>query len=359
MGIRAAFRRLARIEPVWWLSLVIAATAATLYLVSVRHYGPVHGPEIGWWGLALMVLVTERWSVELEFRRTSHSFSLTDIPFTLALVFATGTHAFVAIMAGTFVALLLRRLPAVKFVFNLAQFALVSCVMIIVVQLASGLDPGFGWLTWAALLAATPLGGVLTIAAILAAMMLTDGRVSRDAGAPDVRPGPPRHGHEHGAGARLRHPLDRAARGHAAAADPDPDRLRRLPRVRQASARATRRSRSSTRPTAPSPSRAEVAVALEGLLERDARGLPRRAGRGHPLRRRRWRVAAHQPRPGHRPRGDGARRRVRRHGPARVRRGLRRGGGADGAVPGAARPLPARTRTSATACSASCAARIA
>ena len=179
MGIRAAFRRLARIEPVWWLSLVIAATAATLYLVSVRHYGPVHGPEIGWWGLALMVLVTERWSIELEFRRTSHSFSLTDIPFTLALVFATGTHAFVAIMAGTFVALLLRRLPAVKFVFNLAQFALVSCVMIIVVQLASGLDPGFGWLTWAALLAATPLGGVLTIAAILAAMMLTDGRVSR------------------------------------------------------------------------------------------------------------------------------------------------------------------------------------
>ena len=56
-----------------------------------------------------MVLVTERWPVELEFRRSAHSFSLTDVPLTLALVFATGTHAFVAVMAGTLVALLLRR----------------------------------------------------------------------------------------------------------------------------------------------------------------------------------------------------------------------------------------------------------
>ena len=83
-------------------------------------------PEIAWWGLGIMVLVTERWPVELEFRRSTHSFSLTDVPLTLALVFATGTHAFVAVMAGTFVALLLRRLPAIKFAFNLAQFALVT-----------------------------------------------------------------------------------------------------------------------------------------------------------------------------------------------------------------------------------------
>ena len=55
--------------------------------------------------LALLVLATERWPVELEFRRSSHSFSLTDIPMTLALVFASGTHAFFAMLVGMFVAL--------------------------------------------------------------------------------------------------------------------------------------------------------------------------------------------------------------------------------------------------------------
>src|SRR4051794_19322750 len=113
------------IDPVWGLSAVIVAIAATLYFVWVRHYEPVHGPEIAWWALALTVLVTERWSVELEFRRSSHSFSLTDIPVAFALVFATGPHAFVALLAGTFGALLLHRLSPVKFVFNLAQLALV------------------------------------------------------------------------------------------------------------------------------------------------------------------------------------------------------------------------------------------
>ena len=62
-----------------------------------------------------MVLMCERWPVELEFRRSSHSFSLTDVPLTLALIFASGTHAFVAILCGTVIALALRRLPLVKF----------------------------------------------------------------------------------------------------------------------------------------------------------------------------------------------------------------------------------------------------
>jgi diguanylate cyclase (GGDEF)-like protein len=180
MGIRAASRRLTSIEPVWGLNVAAAAIAAVLYLVWVRHYDAIEGPAIPWGILALLVVATETWPVELEFRRSSHSFSLTDVPLTLALIFTTGTHAFVAILAGTIVALLMRRLPFVKFCFNLAQLALVSCVMIICVQLASGLDPGFGWLTWGAVLAATLLGGVLTIAHIIAAIVLTEGRVSRD-----------------------------------------------------------------------------------------------------------------------------------------------------------------------------------
>ena len=90
-------RRLLAIAPVWWLSAALGAIAAVLFFGVVRHYEPIHAPEIAWWALALIVLVTERWPVELEFRRSSHSFSLTDVPLTLALVFASGTHAFAAV----------------------------------------------------------------------------------------------------------------------------------------------------------------------------------------------------------------------------------------------------------------------
>ena len=168
------------IEPVWWLSATLGASAAALFVCFGRHYEPIHAPEIAWWTLALLVLVTERWPVELEFRRSSHSFSLTDVPLTLALIFASGTHAFFAIFCGTLVALGLRRLPAVKFAFNLAQFSFVTAVLIVVVHGAASLDPGFGWPTWAAVLLATQLGGVLTIVQILGAIVLTEGHVSRD-----------------------------------------------------------------------------------------------------------------------------------------------------------------------------------
>ncbi len=181
MGIRAASRRLtSSIEPVWWLNAVIGAASVVLYLVWIRHLEPIHGPEIAWWVLALLVLASERWPVQLEFRRSSHSFSLFDIPMTLALIFASGTHAYFAVIVGMFVAMASRRLTPVKFAFNLAQFSLVSSVLIVVVHLAASADPGFGWITWGSVLAASQLGGVLTILQMLAAIVLTEGLVSRE-----------------------------------------------------------------------------------------------------------------------------------------------------------------------------------
>src|SRR6478735_6275334 len=158
MGVRAAARRLTTIEPVWWLNAVIGTAAVVLYLAWIRHLDPILGPDVGWWwALGIIVFVTERWPVEVEFRRSTHSFSLTDIPLTLALIFTSGTHAFVAVMAG----------------------ALVTSVLIVIVHLAASTDPGFGWITWGAVIAAAQIGSVLTTAQILAAIVLTSGQVSR------------------------------------------------------------------------------------------------------------------------------------------------------------------------------------
>ena len=57
----------------------LALLAGALYLGFVRHNQAIHAPEITLVGLALAVVVCERWPVELEFRRSSHSFSLTDV----------------------------------------------------------------------------------------------------------------------------------------------------------------------------------------------------------------------------------------------------------------------------------------
>ena len=178
--LAATRRKLSAIEPVWWLSAAIGAVAVALYLLWIRHEESIQTPEISWWALGLMVVVTERWPIEVQFRRATHAFSLTDIPLTLALVFATGTHAFLAVLAGFLIAAVLRRMPPVKLAFNLAQYALMTAVLILVVHFAASADPGFGWITWGAVLVATQIGGLLAIVSILAAMVLTEGRVSRD-----------------------------------------------------------------------------------------------------------------------------------------------------------------------------------
>ena len=179
-GVSVAIRKLAAVERVWWLSAFTGALAVAMYLLWIRHEDTIQSPEIAWWALALMVGVTERWPIELQFRRATHAFTLTDVPLTLALVFATGTHAFFAVLAGFLVGAVLRRMSPVKLAFNLAQYALMTAVLILVVHFAAAADPGFGWITWGAVLVATQIGGVLAIVQILAAMVLTEGRVSRD-----------------------------------------------------------------------------------------------------------------------------------------------------------------------------------
>ena len=178
---RAARRKLTSIEPVWWLSAVIGAIAVALYLLWIRHCEAIQGPEIAWWALGLMVLVTERWPIELEFRRSTHAFSLTDVPLTLALVFATGTHAFFAVLAGLLVAP--AAAPDAAGQVRLQPRAVRARDGRADRRRALGRRPptrASAGSRGAPCSLATQLGGVLAIVQILAAMVLTEGHVSRD-----------------------------------------------------------------------------------------------------------------------------------------------------------------------------------
>jgi diguanylate cyclase (GGDEF)-like protein len=163
---------------VWWLNAGMLAAAAAVFCGPIRDAPAASGPHLPWYVLAAAIAVSERWPVELNFRRSAHAFSLTDIPVTLALVFASGPHFMLGLVAGTVTAMALARLPAIKLVFNLAQFALATGLGYAVVRAITGPAPEFGPTLWAAAFLATQLGGILTICLLAGAMTLAEGRLT-------------------------------------------------------------------------------------------------------------------------------------------------------------------------------------
>src|SRR4051794_11522155 len=168
-----------KIEAIWLLNAAVAGLALVLWAVVVRHYAPLQSPGLPWWLLAISVAAAERFPVELHFRHSSHSFSLTDVLLSLALIFSSGTGAVVGMLLGGGIALAMRRQPRVKLFFNVAQFGLITSTAVLVVRFAAGLDHGFGWWTWAGVLVATQIGGLITIALLVAAIFLTERHITR------------------------------------------------------------------------------------------------------------------------------------------------------------------------------------
>src|SRR5215208_886582 len=175
--------RVRHFNRVWVLNAAIAVGCAALLVGPVRGYDAIVSTEVPWWLLALAVAATERWPVHVDFARnwrvSAHSFSLTDVLVTLTLIFYVGIAGVAAVAVGSGIALALRRLPAVKFVFNLAQFAFATALAYVAVHAIAGSDPAFGPLLWFAVLVGLQFGGLVTIALISAAMWITDGSLTR------------------------------------------------------------------------------------------------------------------------------------------------------------------------------------
>ena len=130
-GMRAV---LAAVHPVWWLNLAIWTAAIALFLGPVGGLTPLHEPPH-----RLVVARPrlprsgERCVVHLEFSRNAHSFSLGDVPLVFGLVLATGGDLVIAAVVGPPLTLLLdRRLPPIKLLFNLGQFALSVCLATVI-----------------------------------------------------------------------------------------------------------------------------------------------------------------------------------------------------------------------------------
>jgi diguanylate cyclase (GGDEF)-like protein len=163
---RADFSPAARFVGLLWLA-GFALWAWILWAVAPLP-APMHLP---WPVLAILFFAAERFVVDLEVRQQTHSFSLSEIALLMALIFAAPADLLIGQAIGAGLALTLRpgQRP-IKFLFNVANFALCSAVALIVFRLIVGTSDPLGLLGWAGAFAATFVSD--TVAAAGVAMVI-------------------------------------------------------------------------------------------------------------------------------------------------------------------------------------------
>jgi diguanylate cyclase (GGDEF)-like protein len=166
------------LHPVWALNLVVLSAATFLYFGHVQDLGPLMAPHLPWWLLAIAFAAAERCVVHVHFRRGAHSFSLGDIPMVFGLLFCSASGVVLASLIGSAVILLLdRRLPPIKFVFNLAQFSLTTCIAVLVLHAVAPANGSLGPQMWIAVLLAKQVAGLVTVLLITTAISLSEERL--------------------------------------------------------------------------------------------------------------------------------------------------------------------------------------
>ncbi len=167
---------------VWLLIAGIAGAAAVIYAVSVRsHEGLQAQMHIPWWALAVIFYLAEHYLVDLEFRRDAHSFSLTEVPLVLGLFFSSPDELLLGQLTGLGAALLLRRLPFQKLLFNLTTAALGVGIATTIMNALVEPDSPFGPLSWSAAFLSTAAISIVEVALITTAVYLSEGGLPRGA----------------------------------------------------------------------------------------------------------------------------------------------------------------------------------
>ena len=159
-------------RPVLLFTAVLVSLAASGYVGVVRNLPRAAANEgLPWWVLAVGFLLVESKVIQVHFRRETHSFSLSEVPAVIGLFYASPDAYLAALLVGSSISLLLgSRDSPVKFLFNLANFALIGVVQVSVFHLLAphgGTLSTADWLAgFAAMLAVVPIGAITIAAAI-------------------------------------------------------------------------------------------------------------------------------------------------------------------------------------------------
>ena len=124
-------------------------------------------PRLAWWQLAVMFACAEVLVFHVESRGEAHSFSLSEIPFLLALVFAPPAVLITARMTGEALALMLvERQRIAKLAFNLTLFVTESCLALTTYHLLVGSRQALEPHVWVAALSAVGCATVFGAGAV-------------------------------------------------------------------------------------------------------------------------------------------------------------------------------------------------
>jgi diguanylate cyclase (GGDEF)-like protein len=152
----------------WALAAVMAAGA--LGVLAVLPIGPAHTGHplaLPWWVLAIAFAVSELCALNLQFRGESYTFTLSEIMLVLGLFFVSPVGLLAAHVVGVVIAFaVVKRLPLLKVVFNVAQFAFGTAIAVWVFRTAlaaSGPADARGWLAALGACAASAIVGFIAI----------------------------------------------------------------------------------------------------------------------------------------------------------------------------------------------------
>jgi diguanylate cyclase (GGDEF)-like protein len=174
-----ARRAALRVHPVWGLNVAVVTTAMALYAGPVHGLPPLAHPYLPWWSIGIAFAIAERCVVHLHFRRGAHSFSLGDIPLVFGVIFCSAESFGIGCLLGCGLVLLFdRRLPPVKFVFNMGQLALHACIAILVAHALTPVTGQVDTRTWVSALLATQASSLVASSLIAGAISLSEGLVT-------------------------------------------------------------------------------------------------------------------------------------------------------------------------------------
>jgi diguanylate cyclase (GGDEF)-like protein len=165
---------------IWLLVAGVSAGAVAVYAFGIRGLpGPDGSLRLPWWGLAVAFYLADAFVIHLHFRSEAHTLSLSDVGLVLGLFFASPEQLIIGQLVGALLALAVqRRQRPVKVAFNLAQFALTTCLAILVFRSLTANALAARPAEWGAALLGATVACVLGILLVAAAIKLAAGETT-------------------------------------------------------------------------------------------------------------------------------------------------------------------------------------
>jgi signal transduction histidine kinase len=178
-AVRDLVQRTTGEQRAWGLTGLVVVMAAVVSAV-VWGYDQVSSQQsLPIWVLAPLFYLGEVTVVHIRFKRNTQSFSMSEIPLLFGMFFVAPPVLIISHLIGNIAALAInRRQPALKLIFNLAQFTFVTAFSVALFRMILlGADP-HGPIGWIAAIVAVAAGNVVANLLVHLVIRITGGKLA-------------------------------------------------------------------------------------------------------------------------------------------------------------------------------------